>query len=253
MARKSDVILLGILVGLFLVVANWPYLYHYFSAVTGAITGNSIKEVIGTFYETSSISQRIFILSQIILLIIIVVAVFIIAKRVSSKGNLTKKDYITTGENRRSRTDLDVLYEMLKKRKEIRMESVEQAFRVKPGIALEWFKVLENGELAEINYPRFGKPMLSLPERDERIKERTANKKDKKTKVIIEGIDIKKAVRRKNVINKKSKFKGKVVKKRSKFKGNVVKKRSKVKGKVVKKRSKVKGKVVKKKATKRKR
>ena len=88
-----------------------------------------------------------------------------------SKGRLSKKDYLTNTQNRRSRTDLDILYEMLKKKKEIKMESVEQTFHITPEIALEWFKVLENGELADIEYPRFGKPMLMLSEGEKKIEQ----------------------------------------------------------------------------------
>ena len=235
MGRKSDVILLGILVGMFLVVASWPYLYYQLHTVTGAITGNSVKEAIGTFYEASSVGQRIFILSQIILLIAIIAAVFIVANKVNSKSNLRKKDYIINGENKRSRTDLDVLYEMLEKRGEVNMEGVEQAFHISPEIALEWFKVLENGELAEIDYPRFGKPVLSLPKKDKIIEKTAENEnsnRDKKSKTTPKKANVKKSIPKKNKVKKVKQFKKikkKAIKKNTKAKRTPNKKVAKTK------------------------
>lgn len=246
MVRKSDVILLGLLVGLFLVVASWPYLSYSSDASTGAVTGNAIREAIGTFYETSSINQRIFILSQIILLIIIVFAVIIIIKRVGSRNSLSKKDYLMGNGNKRSRTDLDILYEMLEKEKEIGMENVENTFHVKPDIALEWFKVLENGELAEINYPRFGKPVLRLIKEEGKTEEIVLDEKAKITikKSIGKKVKVGKkksasrGSRRQMISNKKSKtVKKRVVKKTIKrVVKRAVKKKHKPKKKVAKKK-----------------
>ena len=55
MVRRSGVILLGILVGLFLVVASWPYLSYQMDAPSGAVTGNSVREAVENFYETRSL------------------------------------------------------------------------------------------------------------------------------------------------------------------------------------------------------
>ncbi|MBS3087697.1 hypothetical protein J4226_03820 [Candidatus Pacearchaeota archaeon] len=163
--RRSGVALLGLLVGLFLIVASWPYLSYLADSPANGLTGNSIREAVNIFYETSSINQRIFILSQVLLLLIIIVAAFFIVRRFRKKEILSKGDYLIKDGTRRSRTDLDILYEMLKKKKEIDLEDIEGVFRVDPEVALGWAKVFENGDLAEIDYPRFGKPVLRLLEK----------------------------------------------------------------------------------------
>jgi uncharacterized membrane protein len=197
MIRKSGVVLLGLLVGLFLVVVSWPYLFYDVESRDGGISGNSIRDVLGSFYEMSSINQRIFILVQVVLLIVIVIAVFFIVRKFRHKQTFSKGDYVVKDGGKRSRTDLDVLYEMLKKRKEIDLEDVERVFKVSSEVALGWAKVLENGELAEIDYPRFGKPVLRL------LEEENAEDKSKKAGVVMQiSRDVEK---KKSVIGKKIK------------------------------------------------
>ena len=175
--RKGAVVFLWVLIGLFLAVTTWLYFSYQLNPFMGGMTGNSVREVVNTFYETSSINQRIFILSQVLLLIVICAVIFMIVKKFRVKQKLFKNDYIIKGGNKRSRTDLDVLYEMLKKKKEISMEDIEKVFRIDPEIALDWSKILENGDFAEIDYPRFGKPVLRLLEEDGE-KENVAEEKE---------------------------------------------------------------------------
>lgn len=237
MIRKSGVVLLGLLVGLFLLVASWPYLSYEMDDSPGVVSGNSVKDAVATFYEMSSINQRIFILSQVVLLIVIVIAVFFIVKRFRKKETLFKQDYVATEGAKRSRTDLDVLYEMLKKKKEISLEDVERVFKVSSEVALGWSKVFENGDLAEVDYPRFGKPVLRLLE-EEKVEESEEKKDEVKVeegkiagKVKVAGkksgvlakkvlplkkkdVKVKKIVENKKVVGKKKVGKKKVGKKK---------------------------------------
>lgn len=158
--KGNGVVLLGLLTGLFLLIANWPYLTHNSSVAIDGITGNSIKNVVSSFYETSSVNQRVFILAQVLLLIVIVVAGLFVLGRFKKTEKLVKQNYIVESDNRRSHTDLDVLYNVLKSKGEIDLRSVETMFKISPEVALGWAKILESGDLAEINYPRFGKPVL---------------------------------------------------------------------------------------------
>ncbi len=199
--RKIGVIFLAFLVGLFLVTMSWPYLSYQAGDNDVSITGNSIREAVDIFYETSSLNQRIFILSQIFLLIIIVIAAFIVVRKFKTKEKLVKTDYVVKNEERRSRTDLDVLYEMLKRKKEIDLEDVEGAFKVAPDIALGWAKVLENGDLAEVDYPRFGKPVLRLVIEEEKVIHKTVNSKMK----VIKNVAKKKKTPRKMLVKKTTK------------------------------------------------
>ncbi len=82
---------------------------------------------------------------------------------------------------RKNKTDLDVLYDILKKRREIRLPSVCQAFNVSNEVAMEWGKILESGNLAVVDYPGFGDPVIIL--REEIDKEVSGKNKHDKVKV----------------------------------------------------------------------
>jgi len=159
MIRKRGVVLVGLLVGFFLLVASWPA-WGSQAVVSGSvITGNSVAESISNFYEMSSFGKRIFILLQIVLLIVIVVAIFLVMGKFRKGKKVEKLGYVIS-KNLRSSTDLDVLYEMLKRNRIIKMEDIEKTFGIGSEVALGWCKILEGGNLGELEYPRFGKPVL---------------------------------------------------------------------------------------------
>lgn len=164
--REGKVLVMGVLIAMFLIIGNSTYLLVKSEDSVGMISGNSIKDVVSGFYETSSVNHRIFILFQFFLLVLIVIIVLIIIKRFKSKAKLSKRDFVEKNRTG-SKTDLDILYEMLKREKEISIDDIGKIFNVSAGVSLEWSKVLEDGDLATIDYPRFGKPVLILMKEDE--------------------------------------------------------------------------------------
>ena len=181
MIKEVSVILMGVFIALVLVVSNGIYLLYQAEDPLNLISGNSIKETITGFYEVSSVNHRAFILLQFILLVLIILFIFVIIRKLKSKAKLSKFDFIKNS-GAKSGTDLDVLYEILKSKKEINIDDIGKVFKVNLDIALEWSKILEDGNLAMIAYPRFGKPVLKLSEKDngnESVpKENIKNKKD---------------------------------------------------------------------------
>ncbi len=162
MKRKSGVILLGILIELLLILASFSYLYYQTGNTFHNLTEESIRGTFSVFFEVSSIGQKIFASLQGILLIVVLIAIFIASKKVGETTNIINKDYIIRKNEKRSRTDLDVLYEILQTKKEVNMEFIKEVFKITPKVALSWSKILEDGNLAEINYPRFGDPILRI-------------------------------------------------------------------------------------------
>ncbi|MFH1521740.1 MAG: hypothetical protein ABIF18_02160 [archaeon] len=215
------VIFIWVLVALFLVAVNGIYLSCQVEDFASVVSGNSIKEIASGFYETSSLNHRVFILFQFLLLIIVV---FMVIKKLKSKTHLSKSDFIGKG-GAKYKTDLDTLYEILKRKGEIAVDEIGKVFGVSPEIALEWSRVLENGDLATIDYPRFGKPVLTLLEtnRGNNPVAETAieNKKDVKNETAKEKVQVKSAsgvvaVKRVGMTDKKTKKIYKKIKKSSK-------------------------------------
>ena len=63
-------------------------------------------------------------------------------------------------------TDIDILYKMLKEKKNISLSEISKAFNINKELALEWCKTLETAELAEIQYSTFKEVVLTLKENE---------------------------------------------------------------------------------------
>ncbi len=64
----------------------------------------------------------------------------------------------------KSETDIDLLYQMLQKNKKIAVSKIAQVFKVDKSVIEEWGNVLENNDLAVVDYPRFGEIEIRLKE-----------------------------------------------------------------------------------------
>ncbi|MBX4212203.1 hypothetical protein KW787_01960 [Candidatus Pacearchaeota archaeon] len=64
----------------------------------------------------------------------------------------------------KTKTELDVLYDILKERKHIRLSTICKLFKVKKDLVIEWAEILERAELAIIDYPKLGEPIIRINE-----------------------------------------------------------------------------------------
>lgn len=67
----------------------------------------------------------------------------------------------------KSDTDIDLLYEMLKKNKRISLSKLAELFKVDKKVVEEWGKILEENGYAEVDYPRFGEIEIRIKEDEE--------------------------------------------------------------------------------------
>ncbi len=75
------------------------------------------------------------------------------------------------GSSHGMKTDIDALYELLQEKKRIRFSVIARLFHVAPENVMEWAKILEEGDMATIIYPRWGEPELALADKQEKKKE----------------------------------------------------------------------------------
>src|SRR3989344_179326 len=96
------------------------------------------------------------------------VALFIISMMfISHKKRLKLRKKVLDLRNfhsSRTTTDLDALYEVLKEKKKLSLSTIANTFNISTALVYEWGKILENGGLAKIEYPRFKEPILTLME-----------------------------------------------------------------------------------------
>jgi len=166
----------GVIIMIFLI--NFiSFIYKYNIRVVG-ITGHSVKSDVIGLYNTLSSQSKIFLIAQWgVLVLILIYASF------KDKG-ASKRNNELVGINLKrirkdSKTDLDALYDILKTKKQLSIITIKKIFKIPEKLALEWAKILESGNLAYIDYPRFGGVVLKLKEH-KKIEDKKGDKEDKK-------------------------------------------------------------------------
>ena len=104
--------------------------------------------------------SKIIIMLEWALLIIVLLSAYIIRKMKNKVQHIDLSHESIT--HSKSKTDLDVLYDILKERKRLPISSLTKLFKVKEEVILEWAKIFEDNKLATIYYPRIGEPELVI-------------------------------------------------------------------------------------------
>ncbi len=158
-----------------------------------SFTGFSIKTITTETYENTSSYLRIFFIAQWSVLIL-----FLLIATLKDKSiRIGRKEIKTINFHKnKQETDLDVLYSLIKNKKELRISSISKAFNINKDVAMEWCKILESGNLAVIDYPMFGGPIVKID--DNEIKGSNEINSNK-TKII----DNKEQLIKDKIINKK--------------------------------------------------
>ncbi|MFH0808397.1 MAG: hypothetical protein V1888_02165 [archaeon] len=189
MVMKSFILVVGTLLILSFATLFGLYFYED-SNIVDLLSGNAIRDSAIKFYESSTTDNKILVLIELVIGFSGIAFIYWIVRRLRRK-NLFFKYGIIKEKVRKSLTDLDTLYEILKERKSIGIADIEKLFNVNSEVALGWAKILENGDLAIIDYPSFGKPVLMLVEEnvkggntvDKRPEEKKIASSEKKTNV----------------------------------------------------------------------
>jgi len=160
MVKKLGVILMG----LFVVVFSGVNLYMYFnqgetsySTISGMVTGNAVL-------EKMNVSLIAFILQWIILIMIVMFSYtqFIKQKKME---NISEKDIPKMNELGNLETELDRLYELLKVKERLSIDSISKVFGIEKEKALEWAQILEEHDLVKIEYPAFSDPEIEIKDK----------------------------------------------------------------------------------------
>jgi len=129
-------------------------------------TGFSVAGDIADLYLTLPFVSKIFLMVQWGLLFLLLIYVGFRDKEVArNKNELVGLDLNQI--RKKSETDLDALYSILKQKQQLRISTVSQTFDIKEDLAMEWGKILEFGKLAYIDYPKFGGPVIKIKNKNQ--------------------------------------------------------------------------------------
>lgn len=187
MAKKGAHVLVKFFVVVFIFVAVNFALFTFSFGRESIMTGNSIKNAISSAYSNLTFNQKIILLIQLIIFLSIIIFIF-----VKEIGYKSKKHEITGQELQKhatkNGTDLDVLLGILKDKKKLHLVGIADAFQIDKEVAMDWAKTLESSDLATIEYPALGEPVVVLKEDEEESEEneekdkKEAEERDKKQK-----------------------------------------------------------------------
>ena len=216
------------------------------------MVGFSVIDVEETFSKIYP-SSKLFLFAQWSLIFLVLSFIFFkdrgVWKRKGERAGINVEAY-----RKKSKTNLDALYLILKEKKQLSVKSISILFEIKTDLALEWARILESGELVTVEYPGFGSPVVILKD-----KKKEGEGEDKKGGEEVKGKEKKgnkggkEEVGEKKISKDSEKEKGSVEEKNKlevkkdntlpvkKVKSNVSKKSRPKSKKTVKKKSKKKG------------
>ena len=154
-----------------------------YPSVPRTLTGFSVKTTTINIYTSIAPISRIMLIAQWFLIMPLIIFLFIKKSRAKEKKELVGIDIKQIIKN--SKTDLDALYTVLKIKKQLRISSISKLFEIEKELATEWARILELGDLATIDYPGIGEPIVILKKKKLKPKEKKKlnfkkNIKDKK-------------------------------------------------------------------------
>jgi len=138
------------------------------SGITGKISFS--PQAIQTNYLNLPSLSKLIIAAEwlgiiIIMLIVLITGIMKLRKEMKKNKDLANKNIMVKYTKSKSETDIDILYKILQQKKVLRLEAASKLFNVNKDTVMEWFKILEDGDLAEIHYPTVGSPKIILIEK----------------------------------------------------------------------------------------
>ncbi|MFH1307520.1 MAG: hypothetical protein ABIH72_01580 [archaeon] len=170
--KRGFVIVIGIVI-LLAVINIFLYLTGAFS-----FTGLAIGE---DFEGALDFSKIAFIAQWLIILLIVYFAYVRHLKK--TKTEKIQISYSSLEKRKgKAGTDIDLLYSLLKDGKKLRVSVVAEIFNIDRERALEWMRILEDHNLALINYPAFSEPEVELYEEKEEKEDEDEKAAEKEVK-----------------------------------------------------------------------
>jgi len=133
----------------------------YFNETKAGVSGLSIMEI-SNRVKSLDFSTIAFIAQWILILAIVLVFYIKFLKRKKAEDKNGASIKVERERGKKSTTDLDELYELLTERKNLKISVISKSFKVDKDKALEWGKILEEHNLASIEYPAFSEPELII-------------------------------------------------------------------------------------------
>jgi hypothetical protein len=123
------------------------------------ISGLAVNDPTNTILpEKSAISFSVLGIEWLILITLAIFA--IVRQKMQAEIQKTHYNIKQIFRESQSKTDIDILYELLKNYGTIKVSAAAKLFNVENDKIIEWCNILEVGDLASLNYPQIGEPEI---------------------------------------------------------------------------------------------
>lgn len=153
MGKKGTIF--TIIIALALAVTSTIFFYK---TTKLSISGFAISDMENIFLKPN-FSTIVFVIQWVLAIAIILYALFKHLRK--QKETKIVPSQIKRSQSK-SNTDLDALYTILTEKKNLKMSTIAKLFNISREKSLEWGKILENNNLARIEYPAFSEPELVI-------------------------------------------------------------------------------------------
>ena len=159
MEKKKRNLIACLISGIAIGMANLSVFYYKIKPTMSGMAISDFKEAFLKF----DFSLIVFMIQWILVLLIIAVAYTKFLKH--SHEDKIKVDYGSIKQRtKKGMTDIDLLYSLIKQKKNIKINTIAKVFKIDKDKALEWGKMLESQDLVTIEYPTFSDPEIEIKE-----------------------------------------------------------------------------------------
>ncbi|MFH1451579.1 MAG: hypothetical protein ABIF88_00190 [archaeon] len=160
----------GILVAALIIIASFNF-YFFYSIPKPLDAIKGFKEIALNL----KIMMGVFIAQWLIAFLIATIIFIQYQKNKKIQKQIEQLQLPKKISGNKIRTEIDLFYEILKIKGSMKLNVISKKFNISKEKALEWAKILENHELAQIDYPAFGNPRVKTYEKE--IEEKAGKEK----------------------------------------------------------------------------
>ena len=150
------------LIAIILTVGVLAHTYYLYGSAEKGISGRATENIEKADINSDWIKK--IILSGEWLLVISIFIITLLKAKMEIKA---VDEIIVTPKKTKSnisKTDLDLMYEIIKEKKKLKIKTLAKYFKDEESTITEWARVLEEANLLMVHYPTVGEPVVILNE-----------------------------------------------------------------------------------------
>ena len=133
----------------------------FYKTFSGSVTGMSVGDSLSNTLKEISTGTKIFLAVEWLALLAFVALAVLRDRNVKSNREEIRGINVKELCGKHG-TEMDALYILLQKKKKISLSNISRLFSIDKDTAMDWAKILESGNLAEIDYSAMGEPVIQI-------------------------------------------------------------------------------------------